>query len=164
MMEVFDDIENSPHPEEAAKQLSRRTHPADPAEFSISSHAPFSPERPGWRGSIANASRPQQTRAGRSKREQAAANASRPRPSPIAAADQQQRSWKAGHRRALPLLADITKFLGVNKLAAALPRATSICCSEIVDAGHLGSQTGQRKDDLVVATPQDRDTLPGDIA
>jgi hypothetical protein len=31
MKEVFDIIEKIPHPEEAAKQLSRRTHGANPA-------------------------------------------------------------------------------------------------------------------------------------
>ena len=30
MMKVFDSIKKIPHPEEAAKQLSRRTHGADP--------------------------------------------------------------------------------------------------------------------------------------
>ena len=31
--EVFGDIKTTPHPEEAAKQLSRRTHGADPADL-----------------------------------------------------------------------------------------------------------------------------------
>src|SRR5713101_9528452 len=33
MREGFDDIKKIPHPEEAAKRLSRRTHRADPAQF-----------------------------------------------------------------------------------------------------------------------------------
>lgn len=32
MREAFDGIKKIPHPEEAAKQLSRRTHAADPAQ------------------------------------------------------------------------------------------------------------------------------------
>jgi hypothetical protein len=32
MREAFDGIKKIPHPEEAAKQLSRRTHGADPAD------------------------------------------------------------------------------------------------------------------------------------
>jgi hypothetical protein len=32
MRDAFDSIKKIPHPEEAAKQLSRRTHGADPAD------------------------------------------------------------------------------------------------------------------------------------
>ena len=31
--EIVDDIKKTPHPEEAAKQLSRRTHRANPADL-----------------------------------------------------------------------------------------------------------------------------------
>lgn len=36
----------------------------------------------------------------------------------IVASDQQQGCWEAGHRRTLPFLADVAKFLRVNKLTA----------------------------------------------